>query len=202
MDSSGLFGASMNFTPLDLVPISIGGLQVKVYPTITSVMSVVERAHAFQTTKTAIENLPVELRLIFDAFGSQLNASSTVDGIISGWRRHFDSHWIDFGNLSILSFHDSAGAIVANTTTAADPHVLLPVINGPRPASRAEDVRYVRLQCTLDFASLVTILPYPTSTVLRVAYYLELPQGIHIYYSHLVSHPHISLCPPFENPTL
>jgi hypothetical protein len=92
MDSSGLFGASMNFTPLDLVPISIGGLQVKVYPTITSVMSVVERAHALQTTKTAIENLPVELRLIFDAFGSQLNASSTVDGIISGWRRHFDSH--------------------------------------------------------------------------------------------------------------
>jgi hypothetical protein len=38
-------------------------------------------------------------------------------------------------------------------------------------------VRFVRVQCVLDFASLVTAVPYPTSTILRVLYYIKLTNG-------------------------
>ncbi len=52
-------------------------------------MPVYKRAHAFQVNKAALKDLPADLRLIIDAFGSQLNASSTVKGILSDWRRYF-----------------------------------------------------------------------------------------------------------------
>jgi hypothetical protein len=98
MDNSGL-SAATGFTPKDLVDISVGRISAKVYPKIAQAMPSFERAHAYQVTKTTLKNLPTNLRLIFDPFGAQLNASLTVKGIISGWRRHFDSHWVDFGNL-------------------------------------------------------------------------------------------------------
>jgi hypothetical protein len=40
-------------------------------------------------------------------------------------------------------------------------------------------MRFVRVQCILDFTPLTKINPYPVSLVLRVLYYIELPQGIH-----------------------
>jgi hypothetical protein len=138
---------------------------------------VYERAHAFQIAKAALENLPTDLRLIMDAFGAQLNASSTVEGILSDWRRFFQERWIDFANLTILSFHNSKGDRIDVTTTVADIQVLLPVVDGPIAGCRKQDVRYVRVQCVLDFSSLTTIDPYPVSPVLRESYYIELPQG-------------------------
>jgi hypothetical protein len=38
---------------------------------------------------------------------------------------------MDFGHLLILSFHNSQGARMDDTTTAADAQVLLPIQNGP-----------------------------------------------------------------------
>ena len=81
---------SVGFAPLDLVDVSVGQLHVKVYPKIgPSMVFVYERTHAVQIAKAALENLPTNLRLIMDAFGAQLNASSTVEGILSNWRRFF-----------------------------------------------------------------------------------------------------------------
>ena len=75
---------AMGFAPLDLVDVSVGQLHVKVYPKIGPSMTFVyERAHAFQIAKAAMENLLTDLRLIMDAFGAQLNASSTAEGILS-----------------------------------------------------------------------------------------------------------------------
>ena len=97
----------MGFAPLDPVNVSVGRMSVKLYPKITPSMPVYERAHAFQVNKAALMDLPTDLCLIIDNFGSQLNASSTVEGILSNWRHFFIKRWIDFGHLAILSFHNS-----------------------------------------------------------------------------------------------
>ena len=165
----------MSFAPRQLVTIKIGAVTVSVYPVIDSAMPIYERAHAFQVIKNATENLPVDMRLILDAVGTQLNCSAIVDGLLYDWRAMFDDAWFDFANLSIVSFHDSAGAQINNTTVAGNPGLLLPVQDGPIAACRQQDVRFVRVSCTIDFAPLFTIAN-PGPTILRVGYYIELPQ--------------------------
>ena len=166
----------MGFAPLDPVDVPIGRMTVKLYPKITAAMPVHERAHAFQVNKSALKDLPTDFRLVIDAFGAQLNASSTVEGILSDWRRFFQERWMDFSHLTILSFHLSNGDRIDTTTTAGDPAILLPVIDGNYANCRQQDVRFVRVQCTLDFDTLITMGTYPVSTILRVSYYIELPQ--------------------------
>ncbi len=73
----------MGFAPLDPVDVFVGRMSVKLYPKITPSMPVYERAHAFQVIKAVLKDLSTNLRLIIDNFGSQLNASSTVEGILS-----------------------------------------------------------------------------------------------------------------------
>ncbi len=76
----------MGFAPLDLVDVPVGCMTGKLYPKITPAMPVQERVHAFQVNKATLKDLPTNLRLVVDAFGAQLNASSTVEGILSNWR--------------------------------------------------------------------------------------------------------------------
>ena len=166
----------MGFVPRELVVVTVGRLTAKLYPVLEPSWPVHERAHAFQINKAALENLPVEIGILLDVFGAQLNSSTTVEGKIQDWKEHFDSMWHDFSRLSIQTFHSASGAVINDTTTAADPCILLPVIDGDPANCRSEGVRFVRVQCTLDFRPLVTIDP-PGNTILRVSYYLELPQS-------------------------
>jgi hypothetical protein len=106
-----------------------------------------------------------------------LNATLTVEGIVSDWKRFFADHWYNFHHLTIMSFHNSDGTVMNNTTTAADAQILLPVQNGIVAACRQQDIKFFRVQCVINFAPLVTALPYPTGMVLRAAYYIKLPQG-------------------------
>jgi hypothetical protein len=157
---------AMGFTPLNLVDVHVGRMTVKLYPKIGPTMLIWERAHAYQINETALTNLPTDLKLIIDAFGAQLNASSTTEGIISDFKRYFYDHWMCFQNLTILSFHDLAGAIINDTTSPANPQVLLPVQDGNLANCRSQGVRFLRIQCVLDFGSLVTATLYPISTPL------------------------------------
>ncbi len=166
----------MAFTPLDLVNITVGRVTVKVYPKITSTMEIFERAHVWQINKIALFNLPVDFKLIIDAFGAQLNVTLTVEGIMSNWRRYFANRWYSFDHLTIMSFHNSEGTIINDTTTAANAQILLPVQNGVIANCRQQDIKFVRVQCTVDFISLVTVNPYPVGTILCAAFYIELPQ--------------------------
>ncbi len=108
--------------------------------------------------------------------GAQLNLSAIVDGVLGNWNRHFRCNWCNFANLTILSFHNNAGAQVNDTAATTDSAVLLPVINGAVTAYWKQHIRFVRIQMNLDFASLVTLDP-PGGTVLRVEFYIELPHG-------------------------
>ncbi len=137
-----------------------------------------ERAHAFQINKTALAALGIDHRLMLDTLGAQLNLSTIVDGVLGDWTRHFHRAWCNFANFTILLFHNDSGAQVNDTTTAADSAILLPVADRPIPACRKQNIRFVRVQLNLDFASLVTLDP-PGVTVLRVEFYIELPQSSH-----------------------
>ena len=173
---SGSVGSDgTSFVPRDLVSIQVGHYSANVYPKIDATMPIFERAHAFQVARSAIELLPIDTSVLLDALGTQLNCSAIVDGLMFDWRSRFDDHWADFTHLSIQSFHNSAGAKINDTCTAANPSILLPVQNGNVANCRKEDVRFVRVVCSLDFSSLFTI-PNPGPAVLRVSFYVELPQ--------------------------
>ncbi len=60
-------------------------------------------------------------------------------------------------------------------TTAADAAILLPVVDGNLANCRRPNVKFVRVQITLNFNSLVSVEP-PGITTLQVEYYIELPQ--------------------------
>ena len=165
----------MTFVPRPLVVVQVGRLQVSLYPVVDPSMPVFERAHAFQVAKSALEVLPIDKRQILDALGAQLNCSAIVDGLVHDWRYLFDSTWYDFTQLTIVSFHNSAGAQINNTTIAGNATILLPVIDGNLANCRQPDVRFVRVMSNVDFSSLVR-LPAYGPVVLRVGFYIELPQ--------------------------
>jgi hypothetical protein len=151
-------------------------MTVKLYPVVNWTMKPPERAHAFQINKTALAAPGIDRRVMLDTLGAQLNLSAIVDGVLGDWTHHFQCAWCNFNNLTILLFHNNAGAQVNNTTTAADSAILLPVIDGPVTDCRKRNIRFVRVQLNLDFASLVTLDP-PGVTFVRVKFYIELPQS-------------------------
>ena len=163
------------FVPRTLEPVQIDKMTVKLYPVVDLTMMPPERAHAFQINKTALAAPGIDRRVMLDTLGAQLNLSAIVDGVLGDWTRHFQRAWCNFHHLTILSFHNDAGAQV-NDTTTADSAVLLPVIDGHVADCRKKNIRFVRVQLNLDFASLVTLDP-PGVTVLRVEFYIELPQS-------------------------
>jgi hypothetical protein len=126
-----------------------------------------------------LTNLPKDVNFVLSVFGAQLNASSTVKGLQSNWQRYFKEQWMDFAHLTILSFHKSNGNRINNTTVAGSPEVLLPIIDGAANTCRQQDLKFVHMQCSMDFAMLVTINLYPASMVMRATYYIKLPQGTH-----------------------
>jgi hypothetical protein len=93
----------MPFVPHILVTVQPGCLLASVYPKIEPSMPVFERAHAFQVVKSALEPLPADTRLIFDAIGTQRNCSAIVNGLMFNWHSLFDSAWYDFCNNFHLS---------------------------------------------------------------------------------------------------
>ena len=166
----------MGFAPLDLVDVPVGRMIVKLYPKISPAMPVHKCAHAFQVNKTALKDLPTGLRLMIDAFGAHLNVSLTIEGILSHLHQYFNKHWMDIAYFAILSFHNLQGNCIDNTTIAGNPQILLPIQDGAQNASQSQDVLFVCVQCTLDFAVLVTAHPYPVIPTLRVSYYIKMLQ--------------------------
>ena len=152
----------MGFALLNLVDVPVGRMTIKLYPKSTPAMHH-ECAHAFQVNKATLKDLLADMRLVIDAFGAQLNASWTVEGILSNCRRYFNERWMDFAHLVIHSFHNLQGNQIGDTTTAGDSQVLLPVQDGDKTTSRKQDVRFVCMQCMLDFGTLFTAHPYPVN---------------------------------------
>jgi hypothetical protein len=163
----------MQFAHKQLVQVKIGGIAVMLYPVIDDDMKTPESAYAFQVNKSnlqAVGNLTP--RQILTAMGLQTRQSAVVDGAMASFLRHFHDHWRNFFNLTIMSWHDSSGTIINNTTLALDPAVLLPIVNGPLAACRQQDVRFVRVQVSVDYSYAIRGV-----SPLRLDFYIELPQS-------------------------
>ena len=168
---------SASFVPQELVSVQCGSkLQLMLYPAVVANMPVQERCLAFQICKTTLTTAAVLPSIKLDVLGRQLNSSTTVEGTMQDFRSRFDDSWCTLAELSILSFHNSAGNVINDTTDAANPSILLPIQDGPLNQCRSADVRFVRVTNTLDMNQLITLDPPGTNT-LRVSYYIELPQG-------------------------
>jgi hypothetical protein len=167
---------SAPFVPRALVPISIGRFTVYVYPCIKSTMQPHERAHAYHITLTALTLQNLDLQLQLDTLGHQLNLQAMVDGVVNDWLQFFNDHWYDFCHLTILSFHTITGNVNKDTTMAADSDVLLPVQAGNITNCCWQNIKFVRVQLSLDFATLINVVDPTGPTTLRTEYYLELPQ--------------------------
>lgn len=172
--------AHQAFTPKETVSISIGSLTANVYPRIDPLMSIAERAHAFHVTRSALHTLPLLPSAHLDALGNQLCSSAAVDGIKADFDAFLKESLFDMNNLTILSFHNSSGAPLPNAVLAADTSILKPVADGPVADCRPEDVRFVRVQLVLDFRDLASAAGPNENTVLRAAYYIELPQNMQV----------------------
>ncbi len=145
------------FGPSPFESVTIGKATVKLYPVITSSMQPPERAHALQVNKIALAVPGIDRRAILDNLGAQLSLSATVDGTLGNWDRHFNRNWCNFAHLSILSYHNDAGAQVVDTVTAADSAVILPVQDGVVDKCRRANIKFARVQLNLDFFALVTL---------------------------------------------
>jgi hypothetical protein len=160
-----------------LVPINIGRATVNLYLVINQTMLPHERAHTLHINKTALSSQRIDLRVQLNALSHQLNLSATVDGMINDWFRHFYNRWFDFGRLMILSFHNTKGNQVNDSTEATNPSVLLAVFDGPI-GDCCKNVKFVCVQSSVNFINLVTV-DNPRPTTLRIKYYIKLPQSTH-----------------------
>jgi len=138
-------------------------------------MATHECAHAYHINKTALSSQNIHLRVHLYALGHQLNLSATVEGVINDWLRYFYDRWCDFQTVQILSFHNFKGDEVTDSTDAADPTILLPVVDGALPTCR-NHVKVIRVQVSVNFVDLVTTMN-PGPTILRIEYFIELPQS-------------------------
>jgi hypothetical protein len=164
------------FAPCLLVQVRVRPATIGLYPVVNPSMPPQEHAHAFHINKTALAAQNINIRLQLDALGTQLNLSAMVDSTINNWFCFFYDSWFDFSKLTILSFHNVKGNIVQDTTDAADPTILLPVQDGVLTDCCKKEIKFIRIQLMLDFSPLVNITPIAGPTILRVEYYIELPQ--------------------------
>jgi hypothetical protein len=146
----------IGFVPEQLLPVSVGRYQVNLYPKLHPTASVVVRTHAYQICKSALSALNIIICILFNALGSQLNCMATINGLVYNFTQVYEEGWFDPANLQVLLFHDSAGAIINNTTITGNPTVLLPVINGLVANCSQQDICYVRVQLSLNFTNLLS----------------------------------------------
>jgi hypothetical protein len=167
----------MSFIPHDLVTVMVGQHSTNCYPKVEASMPIHERTFAYQVAKSALKSLPVIIRLIIEAMATQLNCNATADGLMYDWKSVLDKGWYNPALLQILSFHNLAGLEIVDTTTIADASILLPVVDGNLANCPKLDVRFVRVQITLDYATLFAA-GHTRPTSIKSMYYIELPNTI------------------------
>ena len=165
--------SSATFTPKALVSITIGRQYVNLYPVVDNTMGAHERAYAFHVNKTNLAALLITPRQMLTALAHQIGQDTSIQGDISDFLHRFSTVWCDFSKLTVVSFHDSVGEHIPDTTTVADPAILLPVQNGAVITCRALDVRFVYVRADIDYSDKIA----SGVCTFRTEYFIELPQA-------------------------
>jgi hypothetical protein len=77
------------FVPRPLELVQVDKQTGKLYPVVDSSMKPPERAHAFQTNKTALSAPGINRCTLLDTLDVQLNLSAIVDGVLGNLNLHF-----------------------------------------------------------------------------------------------------------------
>jgi hypothetical protein len=80
--SSQPYLSVVGIAPKQLVPVSVGRYQVNLYPKLQPGALLITRAHAYHICKSALAALNIDIHILFDALGSQLNCMATIDGLV------------------------------------------------------------------------------------------------------------------------
>jgi hypothetical protein len=86
--------------------------------------------------------------------------------VVNDWLRFFQDHWYDFSRLTILSFHSVNGDVNDDTMMAADTNILLPVQDGNIANCRRQNIKFVRVQLSINFVSLINVPNHVGPTIL------------------------------------
>ena len=100
------------------------------YPKYKHGWAIAERAYTFYVNINEIEAIPTNAHLQIDIFVTQLNQSDLANGLKYEWICQITNNWLNMAYLSIISFHNSSGAVLNNVTIALDDEILLPVVVG------------------------------------------------------------------------
>ena len=159
--------------------IRVSSYTMNLYPVMEETMEVHERAYMFHVNKAALASQTIPTRLQLDALDNQLNLVETMDGVIQDWTRHFQDCWYNFWHLRVLSFHDTKGDMITNTTSTTDLTILLPAQDqdGSAADQRKQGVKIVCMQLRLDFYPLANTGVTTHYCNLLEEYYIELPQS-------------------------
>ena len=176
--SSPIRSSKTPFTLKKQEIVSIGRTSVSLYPKVEGSWSDAEKSMAFQQIKAALAQADLDQRARILALADRLDLMTTAESILADWERRLNRHWADFTFLTILSWHNTAGAPIDDTTTAADASILKPVQDGAVADCRSAGVKFVRVQLELDYADLaVPRVGAGPAPLLRGEYYIQLPQG-------------------------
>ena len=102
----------MQFIHKPLVQVKICSISGSLYPMLDALMSAAKREHGFHVSNNNLLAINLTPRQVLHAFGQQTGQGTVVGGKISGFLRYFNNHWHNFQNLTILSWHNSAGTIL------------------------------------------------------------------------------------------
>jgi hypothetical protein len=118
------------FAPCKPEIVSIGQTSVSLYPKFDSTMTNAEKAMAFQHNKTTLLSANVNQRARILTLADRIDLMLTAESSLANWECKLSCHWADFVCLSILSWHNTAGNLINDTTMAADASILKPVQDG------------------------------------------------------------------------
>jgi hypothetical protein len=179
--AANALASASSFTIKPTVSVTVGRDMVSLYPQVDPTFGIAERSHAYHTNVNSLKNSTIKsIRVQLTTLGRQCGQTATTDGEIQTFLQRLHDQWCDLtaaAGMQILSFHNSMGAVIPNTTTAADPMILLPLQNGNINQCRAADIRFVRLQCNISFRDKITTAG--SINTFRYEYYIELPQTTH-----------------------
>ena len=94
----------MQFIHKPLVQVKIGSISVSLYPMPDALVSAAERAHGFHVNKNNLLAANLAPHQVLNALGQQTIQGTVVDRKIAVLLRHFNDHWHNFLNLTILSW--------------------------------------------------------------------------------------------------
>ncbi|KAL3787168.1 hypothetical protein HJC23_010178 [Cyclotella cryptica] len=116
-----------------------------------------ESAYAYHLDTAALCLLPISPAAYLDVLGNQLNVATIVDGNKFDWINYYKKNRCNFEKLTILTFHNSAGAIMPDAVLPNNSTVLKSTADNLAAGDRRpSDVRFIRVKLDLDFIPLDT----------------------------------------------